>query len=77
MIDNDFFEEEFSIEDLKESYQMLLDDPGSLISSDEEFYEFLALSTSKEELVAFREVLAKNELYEWAAIVHKKILAIV
>lgn len=77
MIDNDFFEEGFSIEDLEDSYQILLDDPGALISCDEEFYEFLALATSKEELLAFREVLAKNELYEWAAIVHKKILMIV
>lgn len=61
-------------DDLEEIYQVLLEHPDKLLSSEEEFNEFLNLPASKEDLICFKNVCLKNELYEWAAKIHRKIL---
>lgn len=62
-----------SIHKLEEIYQELLDSPIGILSSTKELMEFLELPASKEDLICFRDVCAKNELYEWALIVQRKI----
>lgn len=58
---------------LEDIYQDLLDNPAGILQTTEELNEFLSLSASKEDLICFRNVCERNELYEWCSIVQKKI----